>query len=101
MAAVSGTVQPISDELFNPQEDANTLMEAVKGFGEFSLRSPPRVLISFTYTVRFSLVDRYWLLVAQAKHILPTQTDRQTDGQTHTQTLPKILPLPLTWEVKI
>ena len=35
--AVSGTVHPISDELFNPQEDANILMKAIKGFGEFSL----------------------------------------------------------------
>ncbi len=28
------------------------------------LRPPRQVLISFNYIVRFSLVDRYWLLVA-------------------------------------
>ncbi len=30
----------------------------------FALRPPHRVLISFTYIVRFPLLDRYWLLVA-------------------------------------
>ncbi len=31
---------------------------------QFVLMPPHRVLISFTYIVRFPLVDRYWLIVA-------------------------------------
>ncbi len=41
----------------------------VHGISSGFLRPPPRVLISFTYIVRFSLVDRYWLLLAYEKSI--------------------------------